>query len=401
MKMTYTKALASTGIALATASTSAPASAQSSLLLYGLIDAGIGYVNHVAPTPTAVGASNVQMASGIGSGTRWGFRGSENLGSGNSAIFVLENGFNVFNGASLQGSREFGRQAFVGLVSDDAGGVTLGRQYDSVVDFVSPLTSAKQWATQYGAHVGDIDNLYNSFRIDNALKYTSPSYRGLTLGALYGFSGQGGEAPGTGFANNRAWSAGASYANGALTGGAAYLHLTNPSSGNTGGSNTAGAVVGDYTSATDIFYTQAVREQDVLAAGAGYKLGQAVFNVVYSRAQLNYVNNSSLTMFTYEANGRYTLTPALMFGLALIYSDGNVGGASHLANLSTGPHPRWEQLNLGFDYALSKRSETYLAAIYQKALGDATVAAIDNVGGSSGSRAGDQLALIVGLRHKF
>ncbi|MFL9945852.1 porin [Paraburkholderia agricolaris] len=401
MKLKRSTLLTGGGILVASAATSFTASAQSSVTLYGLIDVGIGYVNHVAATPAAIGASKVQAASGIGSGTRWGLRGNEDLGGGNAAIFVLENGFNIFNGTSLQGAREFGRQAYVGLTNQQFGSITFGRQYDSVVDFVSPLTSAKQWATQYGAHVGDIDNLYNSFRIDNAIKYTSPSMKGLTVSSLYGFSNQASGSAGTGFANNRAWSAGASYANGPLSAAAGYLHLNNPSTGNTGGTNTDGAIAGDYTSATDIFYAQPVRTQDVVAAGLGYRLGTVAVNFVYSHARLDYTNNTSLTVSTYEANSKYSITPALVAGLALIYSDGSLGGASRIANVSTGKNPRWGQVNMGVDYALSKRSETYVAAIYQKAMGDATVAAIDNVGGPSGSHASNQLALIAGLRHKF
>ena len=66
-----------------------------------------------------------------------GIKGSEDLGGGMRALFVLENGFDITNGTSGQGGRQFGRQAFVGLGSDRYGTVTLGRQYTSLDDFVS------------------------------------------------------------------------------------------------------------------------------------------------------------------------------------------------------------------------------------------------------------------------
>ena len=115
------------------------AHAQSSVTLYGLIDAGLMYTNNVKTSATSHG-SLFQATSGTVNGSRFGLRGAEDLGGGLKAIFVLENGFNVQNGKLGQNGRMFGRQAFVGLSSSDFGTVTLGRQYDSLVDFVAPLS---------------------------------------------------------------------------------------------------------------------------------------------------------------------------------------------------------------------------------------------------------------------
>src|SRR5471030_1989290 len=90
------------------------AQAQSSVTLYGLIDAGITYTNNQHDH------SNWQMTSGQVNGSRFGLRGSEDLGGGLKAIFTLENGFNIDNGKLGQNGLEFGRQAFVGLSSDQA-----------------------------------------------------------------------------------------------------------------------------------------------------------------------------------------------------------------------------------------------------------------------------------------
>src|SRR6201992_3012784 len=96
----------------------APAAhAQSSVTLYGIIDAGLTYTNNQG------GSHNFKETSGSINGSRWGMRGSEDLGGGLKAIFTLENGFNITNGTLGQGGREFGRQAFVGLSSDRFGTV--------------------------------------------------------------------------------------------------------------------------------------------------------------------------------------------------------------------------------------------------------------------------------------
>src|SRR5258708_5630294 len=198
------------------------ANAQSSVTLYGLIDVGITYTN--SQLTSHGGHSNWQETSGSVDGSRWGLRGAEDLGGGLKAIFTLENGFNVNNGTLGQGGREFGRQAFVGLSSVNYGAVTLGRQYDSMVDYVGPLALT---GTQYGgthfAHPFNNDNLNNnSYSINNSIKYTSVNYAGFKFGGLYGFSNQAG-----GFADNRAYSVGASYNWGPLNIGAGYLHLNN------------------------------------------------------------------------------------------------------------------------------------------------------------------------------
>ena len=53
------------------------------------------------------------------------------------------------------------------------GTVTLGRQYDSAVDYVGPLEVGDQWGGYIAAHPGDLDNLNNDYRINNTIKYTS------------------------------------------------------------------------------------------------------------------------------------------------------------------------------------------------------------------------------------
>src|ERR1700712_516811 len=104
------------------------AQAQSSVTLYGIIDAGFVYNNNQA------GQKLYSLNSGNLQGSRWGLRGTEDLGGGLKAIFVLENGFDVNTGKLGQSGLEFGRSAYVGLSSAQFGTVTLGRQYDSVVD---------------------------------------------------------------------------------------------------------------------------------------------------------------------------------------------------------------------------------------------------------------------------
>ena len=116
------------------------AHAQSSVTLYGLIDAGLTYTNSQISGTGSGGHSNWQMTSGSVQYSRWGLRGAEDLGGGLKAIFTLENGFNVNNGQFSSNNRLFNRLAFVGLTARQYGTLTLGRQTDDMVDFVAPLS---------------------------------------------------------------------------------------------------------------------------------------------------------------------------------------------------------------------------------------------------------------------
>src|SRR5260370_5619318 len=110
-------------------SVASAAQAQFSVTLYGFIDAGISYVNS---RRIATGGSGklVKVDDGVAKANRWGLRGTEDLGGGLKAIFVLENGFRVANGSLGQGGALFGRQAYVGVTKDDIGSFTLGRPYN-------------------------------------------------------------------------------------------------------------------------------------------------------------------------------------------------------------------------------------------------------------------------------
>ena len=76
------------------------AHAQSSVTLYGIVDTGIGYQSsQTSLGSTSGGRSAIKMVNGIWAGSRFGLKGSEDLGGGTKAIFQLEEGFNSATGA--------------------------------------------------------------------------------------------------------------------------------------------------------------------------------------------------------------------------------------------------------------------------------------------------------------
>ncbi|HTR07516.1 MAG TPA: porin, partial [Paraburkholderia sp.] len=163
------------------------AHAQSSVTLYGSIDAGISYNSHVK-NATGGSSSLWQYGDGVAQGSRWGLRGAEDLGGGLKAIFVLENGFNSGTGAAGQGGALFGRQAFVGLTKDTIGSLTFGRQYSFSTDVLGSLysTGGNTVSGNWAYHFNDIDQLTSS-RINNSVKFQSVNISGFTFGGLYGF----------------------------------------------------------------------------------------------------------------------------------------------------------------------------------------------------------------------
>jgi GBP family porin len=366
------------------------AQAQSSVTLYGTLDAGLVFSNN------QLGHSNFQQGSGSVSNTLFGVRGNEDLGGGLHAIFTLESGFNLNNGAFKENGTMFNRQAYVGLKSDQYGQITLGRQYDSMVDYLAPISAAGYgYGNNLAAHPFDNDNLDGTFSVKNSVKYTSANYNGIQFGGLYGFSNAAGQ-----FSNNRAWSAGASYQNGPLNVAASYLQLNNSGSNNTGGAVSFGN--GDANIAAAL--------QRTYGAGANYTYGPATVGFVYTHTQLDNVQGinvggtviggiggTNLHMDNYELNGRYALTPALSLAAAYTFTDGKVTGSN-----GTGD-PKWQTASLQGDYALSKRTDVYLEGVYQHASGQlgslgANVAAINTLSPSSTA---NQTAVTIGMRHRF
>jgi GBP family porin len=377
------------------------AHAQDSVTLYGIIDSGIAYVNSVASGPHAVGKSRTSAATGFGSGDRWGVTGTENLGNGLSAIFTLENGFSGTTGAFTTGGRMFGRQAFVGLSDRRYGSLTLGRQYDYTFDYVAPLLSWMQFGSIYGAHVGDADNSFQTFRLNNSVKYQVSPLPGLQLGGLYAFSNQASGPNGQGFANNRAWALGARYNDGPLRFASSFLLVNNPSAGLPASTNPGGAIGDEYSGSSNLFYNVSfVTRQQVFAVGSGYSWDALSFNFAYSDSRLDYAIGRDIRIDNYELNGKYQITPAFLVGLAYIFTDGSGYTGTGANAYANGTEPRWHQLNFGAAYFLSKHTDVHFSAVYQRAAGDATTAALNMIG-PAGQGVKSQLLLALGLRHRF
>lgn len=150
------------------------AHAQSNVTLYGVADSYVDFSNNGQSS-----ASRVQ--SGGVSGSRLGFKGTEDLGGGMKALFVLENGFNIDDGSAGQGGLLFGRQASVGL-SGNFGNVSLGRQYSPL--FWTLVTYSLGGGIGWGNAVTNfMDSSVN--RVSNSVTYESNNLSGFKIRAMY------------------------------------------------------------------------------------------------------------------------------------------------------------------------------------------------------------------------
>jgi predicted porin len=180
----------------------AVAQAQSSVTLYGILDASVEYSNDDANTALSVvngqatvGDSTIRLNSGIGSGSRFGVRGVEDLGGGLKAIFTLEAGLNVDTGqtitsGSVNTNAFWARQSWVGL-QGGWGQFTAGRQYTPIFWALLPADFTgygfyNNWGGYTGTGFGPVTP-QGPIRLDNALSYKSPAFGGLTVYATYAF----------------------------------------------------------------------------------------------------------------------------------------------------------------------------------------------------------------------
>lgn len=226
-------------VALAALAAVGAASAQSTVTLYGRLDAAVGYLevestgtgfSFGTANPTGVTtAAMTSFAQDVGgavqsnqlSGSRWGMRGSEDLGGGMKANFTLEGGILLDAGTSAQGFRLFGRQAFLGL-SSGWGALTLGRQYTIMSGGVWALTGGY---ANYDAWSSSNDNAgfgnpgsvtADAVRKNNSLLYVTPSMSGFSGQFMWAPGENGQTAPAASRSASNYYSVGLGYVNGPM-----------------------------------------------------------------------------------------------------------------------------------------------------------------------------------------
>lgn len=364
---------------------SAGACAQSSISLFGLLDEGLNFTNN------AGGSKAYQMTSNDLVTSRWGLKGTEDLGGGLHAIFDVQSAFSIESGRTAYGGRMFGYQSYVGLQSDSLGSITLGRQFDSITDVIGLMTANGNWGGYLFSHPFDNDNTDATFHASNSVKFTSADYSGFSGTALYGFSNQAG-----GFAQNRVFSGGLKYTYSTLSIGAVYEDLSAP------GTNATGAVASD-----DAGFVAA--NQKTVGIGASYGIGNTTFGAVYTHVKLQrptssaYLGdlglaNANLSFDNFELNARYDFAPDFFIGGMYTYTRAHLNQNGNNASL------HWNQGGLMAEYLLSKRTGIYAQVVYQKLSGGTTDTVFDTAlvpGAAGASSNSHQVVARVAVTHAF
>ena len=363
------------------------AHAQSSVTLYGAVDAAVTYTNNQK------GASAYQASSGGRAGDKFGLQGIEDLGGGLRTVFVLESGFSIEDGSEQPSNTLFGRQAYVGL-SGGWGTVLLGRQYTLTNDYLGPLGTDTLFAGGLGATLGDLDASWNYNKISNVIKFNSNAYLGFRFSTMYSLGGVAGH-----FAANRVYGFGASYVRGGLTVAAAYMNMSTPAT-SVFWANTAPIAGAAYalpvTNPIYSAYTTAGTQQ-VAGAGAGYTFGRSEVTVLYTNVRFQDIVRTlanpgvqpNAALNSYQINYQFRFTPATMAGVGYQY------GAA--------PHATYQAVDLGAAYFLSKSTYLYAIGVWARASGTDSTGqhAVADLLGLAQSSNSKQLALRIGLRHLF
>jgi general bacterial porin, GBP family len=212
-------------LALAAVAASSAAFAQSTVTLFGVVDASVESVKG-DKSVTRVSSDNL-------SSSRFGLKGSEDLGGGTKANFMLDSGLKVdtgANGGSTQ--RFFDRSAWVGLAGS-FGEVKLGRIDSLIGDIAGNVLSAQAYDDLkiVKTRAGD-----SYRRVDNAITYTLPTFvPGLTASVQYSTAtGKGSANPGVevaGSSEGKAYGVSIKYAAGPLSAGIGYLNAKDETAG--------------------------------------------------------------------------------------------------------------------------------------------------------------------------
>lgn len=291
-------------IALAVLAASGASFAQSSVSIYGIADVYFGR------TTGTNAASQTVIGSGAVSGSRFGFKGTEDLGGGLKANFVLEQGFNIDSGTQATAGTAFSRQAFVGF-SGAFGEARIGKVFTAFDDISGNTNAVFDSALSPNANVW-MSTAYND-KANNALYYATPTFSGFKGAVSY------------------------SLGENAVLNGAAATHTTSLN-----GTYTAGPVYAGIAFQTE--ETQGVAQtNDFTRLNGSYDLGVVKLLAGYGRAVIG-----ATTSNDYQVGVDYPVSAALVLSGGVARSLDN--DAANTAR--TG-------YSFGAAYSLSKRTTVY------------------------------------------
>ncbi|MGH8778852.1 porin [Paraburkholderia sp.] len=307
-----------------------PARAQSSITLYGVLDVFTGYQS------AKVGGSNKSLAV-LGSNgemtSRWGVRGTEDLGGGYRTTFDLESGFDPTTGTQQNAYRFFDRQAWIGI-SAPYGEFRFGRQNTPMFAWSGNLDAFS--AATYGSGYNNFANWLA--RVDNDISYISPKVANTQIEAHYSVGGKAGT-----LAGNAVYQVGVQTNQGPVYLALAYLNAANATNTVRVQEIMAGGNV-DYGSGR--VYLAYFRANDVISATTSNALSNPAGK--YDPTVGPVGNKAGNYHSTYSVSADYRVSPFLSVGAGYAF----IKDSSSLGNNA-------RQMSAIVNYDLSKRTRLY------------------------------------------
>ena len=351
-------------ISLAILAASGAAYAQSNVTIYGIVDAGL------SAERGGKGGNVTKVSSGVASASRLGFKGTEDLGGGLSAVFLLESGYKADTGESDVAGSIFNRQAYVGLSSKDAGTLTLGRQYTPWYNALSQVGDPFQ-----AGLAGSAKNLFPAngvnLRNSNTVVWKTPEFNGLSGEVFYAFGEQKSSS------TQRQLGLSVNYQNGPLQARLAYNNRNND------------AVV------NNVVQDKEIGHNTLLAVNYDFKVAKAYF-MYGSNKGLNSAPLPNATAYTATAVAASTDSRNYLLGASVPLSAAGSLVASWSSVDDKSFNRDADQYAIGYLHSLSKRTTAYMAYAKIKNKNGASY----TVGNNADVGTGDA-AYNVGIRHSF
>ena len=370
--------------------------------LYGIVDTGLRYLSSDMDASFAgVGQESTDqfsMESGMASGSRWGIKGTEDLGNGLTVGFVLENQFNSDTGANNDNDHFFRRESSL-FIEGGFGKFAMGR-IGSMNGGVSSWTKhglMSAFGTSWQGFSANADNTFGNSGIwDNSIAYETPSFAGFKVFAQYGMGTNNNENESR---SDRYYGIGASYANGPLNLYFAVDSINYQSADLTNSPYAHGDDVkdsltirfgGNYDFGVTKVFALAQYYQGIRNA-AGWDLSGDLIEDDVADFTTDGFKGYGLHLGSITPIGGGDLTVAAYF------QDGKLENAAHLGTTdSFDVDAQYVGVTARYAYHLSKRTDAYLGAGYAKATLD-TASDLD----VSHDMEKELIQAYVGLTHRF
>ncbi len=366
--------------------------------LYGVVDLGLNY-SHVDMDGVGDDLDTFEMKSGQQSGSRWGLKGTEDLGNGLTVGFVLENGFTADDGVD-GGSAMFDRESML-FLEGNFGKLAFGRigSFNQGQGSFSKIGMLTPFGTSFGDYAAQAGNIFaSSTRYANSIVYETPSFAGFQVTAMYSM----GNTDGTGTENesdtDRYYGIAATYKNGPA---AAYLAVdsTNYKSfGVTNGSDMNDAWTVTLGGSWDFEVVKAYIGAQYFDEAKISNIGGIVDNNAYVELDDNdkvifSTANLKITGYSVTIGADAPVAGGKLMAAAA-YVDAEQSDFEEDYGAGEFDFTRWI-VSVGYDYPLSKRTNVYGVMSYMD----------DELEGKGDNSAADwnpsAYTFMVGMRHKF